>query len=165
MQPLETVGIEQSIPAAKSTFSFTSIFTRDARHWDGVPRINIYLLRLLFILMLVFLGKDSWTHIFTFKGTWDPMAAMAWSIWASYSVLSIIGIINPLKMLPIVMLEILYKMIWLIVVAYPLWSSNRLIASPAENMTNAFLWVVLPIVVMPWRYVFRRYISGVRKGK
>jgi hypothetical protein len=165
MQSLENVGVDQSLSQAKTTFSFASIFRRDDRYWDGVPRINIYLLRLLFILMLVFLGKDSWTQIFTFKGTWDPMAGVAWSLWAAYSVLSIIGIINPLKMLPILMLEILYKLIWLILIAYPLWSSNSLIGSTAEHMTYAFVWVVLPIVAMPWRYVFRRYISGVRKGK
>jgi hypothetical protein len=165
MQSHENVGVDQSFRPIKTTFSFASIFRRDDQHWDGVPRINIYLLRLLFMLMFLFLGKDSWTHIFTFKGTWNPMDAMAWSIWASYSVLSIIGIINPLKMLPIVMLEILYKLIWLIIVAYPLWSSKRLTGSAAEDMTYAFLWVVLPIVVMPWRYVFRRYISGVRKDK
>ena len=165
MPSLENVGVDQLFPPAKSKFTLTAIFKRDNQHWDGVPRINIYLLRLLFILMLFVLGKDAWTHILTFKGTWDPMAAMAWSIWASYSVLSIIGIINPLKMLPIVLLEILYKVIWLILVAYPLWSSNRLTGSASESMTFAFLWVVLPIVIMPWRYVFRRYISGVGKDK
>jgi hypothetical protein len=100
MQSHENLGLDPSFRPVKTTFSFASIFRRDDRHWDGVPRINIYLLRLLFILMLLFLGKDSWTHIFTFKGTWNPMAA-----------------------------------------------------------------AVLPIVVMPWRYVFRRYISGVRKDK
>jgi hypothetical protein len=134
------------------------IFGRDYEHWEGVPKINIYLLRLLFILMLVFLGKDSWTHIFAHKGVWNPMDAMAWCIWASYSVLSILGIIQPLKMLPIVMLEILYKVIWLILVAYPLWTSNQLAGSPAEGMTNVFLLVVLPILAMPWRYFFRKYI-------
>lgn len=86
------------------------------------------------------------------------MDAMAWCIWASYSVLSILGIIQPLKMLPIVMLEILYKMIWLILVAYPLWMSNQLAGSPAEGMTNVFLLVALPILAMPWRYFFRKYI-------
>jgi hypothetical protein len=165
MQSHEIAGIDRSLSPAKTTSGFAAIFRGDDQHWDGVPRINIYLLRLLFLLMLVFLGKDSWTHILTFKGTWDPMAGVAWSLWATYSVLSIIGLINPLKMLPIVLLEILYKLIWLILVAYPLWSSNRLIGSAAENMTYAFLWVVLPILVMPWRYVFRRYISGVRQGK
>ena len=134
------------------------VFGRDYERWEGVPKINIYLLRLLFILMLVFLGKDSWTHILTFKGTWNPMTAMAWCIWASYSVLSILGIIHPLKMLPIVMLEILYKVIWLILVAYPLWSSNQLAGSPPEGMTNVFLLVILPILAMPWRYFFKKYI-------
>lgn len=135
-----------------------NIFGPDYERWEGVPKINIYLLRLLFLLMLVFLGKESWTFIFTHKGIWNPMDAMAWCIWASYSVLSIFGIIQPLKMLPIVMLEILYKVIWLILVAYPLWSSNQLAGSSAEVMTYNFLLVVLPILAMPWRYFFRKYI-------
>src|SRR5580704_12371566 len=139
-----------------------NVFGRDYERWEGVPKINIYLLRLLFILMLVFLGKDSWTHIFTHEGIWNPMDAMAWCIWASYSVLSIFGIIHPLKMLPIVMLEILYKVIWLILVAYPLWSSKQLAGSPAEVMTNSFLFVVLPILAMPWRYFFKKYILSQR---
>ena len=139
------------------------IFGPDYEHWEGVPRINIYLLRLLFVLMLVFLGKDSWTHIFTHKGGWNPTDAMAWCIWASYSLLSILGLLQPLKMLPIVLLEILYKVIWLILVAYPLWTSNRLAGSPAEGMTNVFLLVVLPIIAMPWRYFFRKYVLSQRR--
>jgi hypothetical protein len=38
-------------------------------------------------------------------------------------------------MLPTVLLEILYKVLWLLLVAYPLWSTNQLIDSPAEKMT------------------------------
>jgi hypothetical protein len=34
-------------------------------------------------------------------------------------------------------------------VAYPLWSSQQLVGSPAEEMTYAFLWVILPIIAMP----------------
>ncbi|HEV3413611.1 MAG TPA: hypothetical protein VG101_14120 [Puia sp.] len=141
------------------------IFGPDYERWEGVPKINIYLLRLLFILMLVFLGKESWTTIFTHKGIWNPMNAMAWCIWASYSLLSILGIIHPLKMLPIVMLEILYKVIWLILVAYPLWSSNQLAGSPAEEMTYSFLYVILPIIAMPWRYFFKKYVLIVKREK
>jgi hypothetical protein len=141
------------------------IFGPDYERWEGVPKINIYLLRLLFFLMLVFLGRDSWTHIFTHRGVWIPMDAMAWCIWASYSVLSILGIIHPLKMLPIVMLEILYKVIWLILVAYPLWASNQLAGSPAEGMTNVFLLVVLPILAMPWRYFFKKYVLVHARGE
>jgi hypothetical protein len=135
-----------------------NIFKRDYTKYEGVPRINIYILRLMFLLMVIFLGKDSWTYIFTFKGTWSPTNAMAWSIWASYSVLAILGLLNPLKMLPIVMLEIFYKVLWLVIVAYPLWRSGQLVGSSAEGMTNAFVWVILPVVAMPWRYFVRNYV-------
>jgi hypothetical protein len=149
----------------QSAFSIKNIFKPDYEHWDGVPKINIYILRLMFFLMIVFLGKASWTHILTFKGTWNPEDAMAWCIWGSYSVLAILGIIHPLKMLPIVMLEIFYKLLWLIIVAYPLWKSNQLTGSSAEGMTNAFLWVLLPIVAMPWKYFFKKYILITKRDK
>jgi hypothetical protein len=153
------------ISQKRSAFSIRNIFKPDYEHWHGVPKINIYILRLMFFLMIVFLGKDSWTHILSFKGTWEPTSAMAWCIWASYSVLAIVGIIHPLKMLPIVMLEIFYKVLWLIIVAYPLWRSNQLAGSPAESMTNAFLWVLLPIIAMPWRYFFKEYILTSKRNK
>ena len=61
-------------------------------------------------------------------------------------------------MLPILLLEIFYKVLWLIVVAYPLWSRGTLAGSPAEGVTSAFLWVILPIVAVPWVYAFQTYI-------
>jgi hypothetical protein len=146
-----------------SGFSIGKIFRPDYEFYDGVPRINIYLLRLMFLLMIFFLGRDSWTHVLTHKGAWDPADAMSWCVWAAYSVLAILAFFQPVKMLPIVMLEIFYKVLWLIVVAYPLWSTHTLEGSPAEGMTNGFIWVILPIVAMPWPYVIRRYILMSKK--
>lgn len=145
--------------------SIKNIFGPDYERYEGVYKINIYLLRLLFILMLIFLGQDAWTHILTFQGSWDPVQAAAWSIWASYSVLAVLGIIHPVKMLPLVLLEIFYKVFWLILVAYPLWSTNQLSGSPAEAMTYVFLWVVLPIIAMPWKYAFENYVLKPEKIK
>jgi hypothetical protein len=149
----------------QSKFRLKNIFKPDYEHWDGVPKINIYILRLMFFLMIVFLGNTSWTHLLTFKGPWNPADAMAWCIWGTFSVLAILGAIHPLKMLPIVMLEIFYKVLWLIIVAFPLWKSNQLIGSSAEEMTNAFLWVLLPIIGMPWKYFFRTYVFISKRDK
>ncbi len=143
-------------------FSVLNIFKRDYKHYDGVPRINIYLLRLLFALMFLFVTYDSWEHIFNHTGSWDSVNAAAWCMWGSYSAISIIGVLRPLKMLPIVLFEVVYKVAWLLIVAYPLWIKNELIGSPAEDMTRVFLWVLLPIVAMPWGYFFRTYILGRR---
>jgi hypothetical protein len=135
------------------TFNPAAIFQCDDRY-EGVRRINIYLLRLLYILMFFVLGKETWTHILTHQGSWDPTDAMAWCVWSAFATLAALGIIRPLKMLPIVLLEIFYKVLWLIIVAYPLWSNGKLVGSSAEGMTSAFLWVPLPIVAVPWGYVF-----------
>jgi hypothetical protein len=139
------------------TFNPSAIFLRDQRY-EGVRRLHIYLLRLLYLLMFFVLGRDAWTHILTHHGMWEPRDAMAWCVWAAFATLAGLGIIRPLKMLPILLLEIFYKVLWLIVVAYPLWSAGTLAGSSAEATTSAFLWVLLPIVAVPWAYVFRTYV-------
>jgi hypothetical protein len=55
--------------------------------------------------------------------------------------------------------------LWLIIVAYPLWTKGALWGSPAESVAIPFLWVVLPIVAMPWGYAFVNYVyrPGSRK--
>ena len=162
MQPLQSsVQAEVSVQHS-SRFGMFNIFRRDYKRYEGVPRINIYLLRILFSLMFLFVASSSWKHIFNHTGFWDNMNAAAWCMWASYSTISIIGIVRPLRMLPIVLFEIVYKIAWLVVVAYPLWVKNQLTGSPAESMTSVFLWVCLPIVAMPWRYFFMTYILGKR---
>jgi hypothetical protein len=138
-------------------FSFKAIFQPGARY-EGVRPIQIYLLRVVFILMFFVLGKNTWTHILTHQGTWDPMEAVAWCVWTAFATLAVLGIIRPLKMLPILLLEIFYKVLWLLIVAYPLWSAGTLAGSSAEHATSAFLWVILPIVAMPWGYAFRSYV-------
>ena len=62
------------------SLSIRNIFRPDYEHYEGVYRINIYLLRLLYVLMFLAVGKESWTHILTFKGSWDPEEAVAWCV-------------------------------------------------------------------------------------
>lgn len=116
------------------------------------------MLRTLFLLIFLFVGYDSWTALFRHQGTWDPMRAAALSMFAAYSLLSIFGVFRPLKMLPIVLFVIVYKSIWLLFVAYPLWAAGRLAGSPAEGMARVFMWVPLAIVLVPWKYVLDKYV-------
>jgi hypothetical protein len=149
-------------PFKQASIIFTAIFQRDAHH-EGVRRINIYLLRLVYVLMFFVLGKDTWTQILTHQGPWQPTSAVAWTVWTAFATLAGLGIIRPLQMLPILLLEIFYKVLWLIIVAYPLWSKGTLAGSPAEEITSTFLWVILPIVAVPWGYVFVNYVYKPKK--
>lgn len=138
----------------------TRLLIGNAAHHDGIPPINIHLMRLIYLLMLVFLGRDSWTTILTHMGDWAPFDAMAWCTWAAFASLGLVGIFQPVRMLPILLLEVFYKVLWLAVVAYPLWTSGKLAGSAAEGMTYAFAWVILPIVALPWPYVLRTFVLG-----
>lgn len=134
-----------------------SIF-QPSNKYEGVRPIHIYLLRLLYVLMFFVLGRDTWTKILTHQGAWEPYAAVAWCVWTGFATLAGLGILRPLKMLPIVLLEIFYKVLWLMIVAYPLWAKGALWGSPAEAITTPFLWVILPIVAVPWGYACATYV-------
>ena len=143
----------------RTVSSITAVFTPDHERYHGVRPINIYLLRLLFVLVILFVGSDSWLGLFRHQGGWDPVRAAAVCMWAAFSALAILALIDPLRWLPIVAFEIFYKVVWLVVVAYPLWSRNQLAGSPAAEMTFVFSWVLLPIVAMPWGYFFKTYVA------
>lgn len=137
-----------------------TLFRADPHHYAGVPRINIYLLRLLYGLMFFMLGHQVWSHILANQDPWVPQDALAWSVWAAFATLAGVGLLHPVRMIPILLLEIFYKVLWLVLVAYPLWRDGALAGSPAEGLTYVFLGVVLAIVAVPWPHVLRTYFWG-----
>lgn len=130
----------------------------DYDEYEGVRKINIYVMRLFFALMFVFVATDSWRVIITHEGPWEPVKAVAWCTWSAYSTLALFGVFHTLRMLPIMLFMIFYKSLWLFIVAYPLWSAGTLKGSAAEEMTYTFSFVIIPIIFMPWKYVFKKYV-------
>jgi hypothetical protein len=155
-------GQRQLLAQENMALNVRRIFQPSERY-EGVRPINIYLLRLTYILMFFVLGNEAWTKILTHEGPWEPMEAVAWSVWTAFATLAGLGIIRPLKMLPIMLLEVFYKVLWLVIVAYPLWIADKLEGSPASATTAGFLWVILPIIAIPWIYAFRTYVVDPRK--
>ncbi|HYC90787.1 MAG TPA: hypothetical protein VEO54_16335 [Thermoanaerobaculia bacterium] len=145
-----------------SEMTVPQVFRSNTERYEGVRPVHIYALRTLFLLIFLFVGYDSWSYILKHEGAWDPMKAVAWSMFAAYSLLSILGVFRPLKMLPIVLFVVVYKSIWLLAVAYPLWVSGTLAGSPAEGMARVFMWVPVALVVVPWKYVLDKYVLGRR---
>ena len=134
------------------------IFKSDHEHYDGIRPINIYAMRFIYILMATFLALDVWTHIITYDQSWDPSDAMDWSVWAAFTVFAFVGIFRTVQMIPILLLEIVYKSIWLILVAYPLYQAENLSSESTDGMIFPFALVLLPIIAVPWGYVLKTYI-------
>jgi hypothetical protein len=132
----------------------------------GVSKFRFYLLRFYYALNALLLGALSWLEIFTHNGLWQPLPAVAFSFWAAFSALAILGILHPLKMMPLLLVQFSYKLIWSIIVAYPLWSANHLAGSSAQELTNInFRGAVVDLFIIPWTYVVKNYILKLKKDK
>ena len=135
------------------------LFEQDHERFDGIRPINIYGMRFIYILMATFLAMDVWTHIITYDQKWDPSDAMNWSVWAAFTLFAVIGIFHTVKMIPIMVLEIVYKTIWLILVALPLFQDGNLSDDTTDGMIFPFILVILPVTFVPWGYVVKKYIK------
>jgi hypothetical protein len=61
-------------------------------------------------------------------------------------------------MLPVLLFELAWKSIWLIAVAFPLWSANQLDARTSETVRDCLFAAIL-IPLIPWRYVIAQYVT------
>jgi hypothetical protein len=68
-----------------------------------------------------------------------------------------LGLRYPVKMLPILLFEMVWKAIYLIAFALPLWSARQINEAVAEDI-KAVLMVVIFIPLIPWRYLFAQYV-------
>jgi hypothetical protein len=70
------------------------------------------------------------------------------------SLLCGLGIRYPLKMLPLLLIQLIYKSIWLIAVYLPLRS-----AGISTGLTKAMVMgLVGDLIVIPWPYVFANFV-------
>jgi len=51
----------------------------------------------------------------------------------------------------------IWKAIYLLAIAWPLWSAHQITAAVAENI-KAVAMVVIFVPLIPWRYVFAQYV-------
>jgi hypothetical protein len=125
---------------------------------EGLSTVRLYVMRTLYGLNFLLLGSDVWPRLLTQQETWDPVYGAAYSFWGALSLLSALGLRYPLQMLPLLLLQFVYKSIWLTAVGPSLWAAGR-----STGMTEAFaIGIVLDLVAIPWPYVFVHYVK--RRG-
>lgn len=133
----------------------TNTWDRGYTMHEDVSTFRLYLMRLLYLLNFVGLGLSVWPAILKHQGLGDPLQAVAVCFWAALSALMGLGLRYPLKMLPLSLLQILYKAIWLTAVALPLRSAGQ-----SSNLTKPFvIGVILDLIVIPWPYVLANYVK------
>jgi hypothetical protein len=73
------------------------------------------------------------------------------------SLLAFLGLRYPVRMLPILLFEVIWKVIWIGAVAVPHLISNDLDSETGDVLFSCSFVVVI-VAVIPWRHVWTRYV-------
>jgi hypothetical protein len=123
----------------------------------SLRRIN--LMRVGYLVMGVGLAVTKWPSLINRDEPWPLYQGVANYMLVAMGLLALVGLRYPVKMLPILLFESAWKVMWLTAVALPLWLRDEL-DSDASKVAGASLWVVIVLAVIPWRYVFSQYVTA-----
>jgi hypothetical protein len=81
------------------------------------------------------------------------------SLLVAMSVLALLGLRYPVRLLPVLLFESLWKLLWLGIVAVPAAVGGTLDDATREVAVSCSL-VVVVLAVIPWRHVWREYVTA-----
>ena len=130
-----------------------SIWTRGGHE---VSLVRLYVLRANYLLWAVagaFMALPPlFSHAPDARGMTDSMFVGLW-------VCGIIGLRYPLQMLPVFLLEFIWKTVWLLVFGLPQWLSGTGSPRLADDLLTIGNGPILFGLIIPWPYVWRRYVK------
>ena len=127
----------------------------------GLSPLRLWIMRIPYFFTGIFFSFAAWSNVIAHWGTFDPMAGVAQAFWCALSLLAVLGLRFPIKMLPLLLLQFAYKLIWILAVGYPLMERGDLDAGGQELFKANAIGVVIDVVAIPWLYVAKTYIVGI----
>ena len=124
-----------------------------------VSTVRLYVLRATYLLIVLGLGVDIWPAIFRSADGVEHMRGVVRSILGAVSLVAVVGLRYPLKMLPLLFFELIWKTIWILAIGLPLQTAGQLDAATRETWNACLMGLVLFPLVIPWRYVWAKYVA------
>jgi len=135
-----------------------------------VSTFRLYLLRAMYVFTVVGLAIEKLPALLH-PATLSPGDSVILSVLGATALLAVLGIRYPLKMLPLLFFELVWKTIWILVFGLPLFLSGGLDPNVSfggtETLIACIVGVVLVPIAVPWGYIFKQYLKvpGDRWGK
>ncbi len=123
-----------------------------------VSLFRLYVLRAVYLFVAVGIALTIWPRLLSPPPQWPLMNGVVCALLGAVSVLALLGLRYPLQMLPVLLFELIWKAIWLALVALPLWRADALDSAAMATVRDCVPAVIL-LVAIPWRYVASRYLT------
>ena len=120
---------------------------------------RLYLLRAMYLFMAVGLAIFELPRLLH-PANLSRLDSVVLSVLGAFALLAVVGIRYPIKMLPLLLFELLWKSIWVLAFGLPLLLSGELDPNTTETLTACLMGVVLVPLVMPWGYALRHYLKA-----
>ncbi|WP_100914853.1 hypothetical protein [Pseudoalteromonas spongiae] len=127
---------------------------------DEVGKVRIYLLRAMYAFIAFGLGVTTLPDIVSGSGQPADSDTVINAILMGFCLLSLLGVKYPLKMLPVLLLELVWKVFWLLVYALPMYLNNSLDEYAQELVLACAMGVILTPLVLPWGYLITHYLKA-----
>lgn len=127
---------------------------------EDLSTARLYALRAVYLLIALAMGAQIWPLILSHPANVEHMRGVTRAFLGALTLLSALGVRYPVKMLPLLVFEFVWKAIWVASFGVPLWVTGQLDAATSETMLACSVGVVLVPLVVPWGHVIRQYVRA-----
>ena len=117
-----------------------------------LPPYRLHLMRAGYLFMGLGLAVVKWPLFVDGVDSLPLVEGVVACLLTAMSLLAVLGLRYPVKLLPVLLFESAWKLLWLGVVALPRAVAGDLDAATEEVVVSCSLVVVI-LAVTPWRYV------------
>ena len=140
-------GTVNDIARARTTASFS------------LPSYRVSIMRAGYALMAIGLAITKWPIILGNAASLPVYEGVVAALLTAMSLLAFLGLRYPVRLLPLLIFESAWKLIWLAAIGIP-----HLVAGDMSPSMNSVLFsvslVVVIIAVTPWDYAWKQYVKS-----
>jgi hypothetical protein len=124
-----------------------------------VSVLRLYLLRAAYLVIAFGLAVMIWPGIIFPPETLSHMGGVVRSVLGAVSLLAVLGIRYPLKMLPLLFFELVWKCIWVLAFGLSAWTAQPMDPDMQQTLIDCIFGIVLVVIVVPLGYAFKYYLK------
>lgn len=124
----------------------------------GLSLTRLHVMRAGYLLMGLGLAVVKWP-LLPAAHTLPHYEGIAVCLLTAMSLLALLGLRYPVKLIPLLLFEVVWKLLWLALVALPKAIAGNLDAATMQTIFNCSL-VVAILAVIPWRYVWNTDVQA-----